>query len=118
MNEDQEDGLNSSSFWRDRNDKESKEKRIEAKKMMRELIEWWAEKDRWDQFVKSYPSRFTHLLYTAAIKGKVSVIQDSNDFCFTDSSGVKHELGLVLPKLPEWSIKETFDKLEADIVQK
>jgi hypothetical protein len=111
MNDDQVDGLNSSTYWRDRNEQESREKRIEGKKMMRDLMAWWAEKDRWAEFVKSYPQRFAQTLHKASVIGKVEFLPDSNLYRFDVDGGV--EIGVEIPHLPDCPVKETFEKVES-----
>lgn len=108
MNDDQIDGLNASTYWRDRNDQESKEKRQESKIAMREIMKWWDERDRWDQFVQSYPQRFAILLHNASNKGKVIYNPESNLFSF----GEGLEFGVTVPKLPEWTIKAKLEQAE------
>lgn len=109
MNDDQIDGLNASTYWRDRNEKESKEKRQESKIMMREIMKWWDEQDRWDQFVQTYPNRFSILLHNASAKGRVSYNAESNLFSF----GEGLEFGVVAPKLSEWGVKAKLEQAEA-----
>lgn len=109
MNDDQIDGLNSSTFWRDRNEKESKEKRQESKIMMREIMKWWSELDRWDTFTQSYPIRFAVLLHNASIMGKVTYNPESKLFNF----GEGLEFGVTVPKLPEWVIKAKLEQAES-----
>jgi hypothetical protein len=111
MNDGQVDGLNNSTYWRDRSEKESQEKRVESKKMMREILKWWAERDRWETFTKSYPNRFAHLLHKASILGKVVYIPETGLFCFqTDDGNV--EFGVYITDMPDWPVKDAFENLE------
>lgn len=109
MNDDQIDGLNSSTFWRDRNEKESKEKRQESKIAMRETMKWWDELDRWANFTRSYPTRFAILLHNASSKGKTTYNPESNLFSF----GEGLEFSVTVPKLPEWVIKAKLEQAES-----
>jgi hypothetical protein len=112
MNDDQVDGLNSSTYWRDRNEKESQEKRTESRKMMREILKWWTEKDRWMDFAKSYPQRFALTLHLASLQGKVEYLADAKLYKF-EVDGVKVELGVEISQLPDWPTKDTFEKVES-----
>jgi hypothetical protein len=110
MNDDQVEGLNKSTYWRDRNEKETQEKRIESRNRMREIMKWWAEKDLWAEFTKSYPQRFAITLHKASVMGKVEYLPDTNLFRFDVDGGV--EIGVEIPYLPDWPVKEAFEKVE------
>jgi hypothetical protein len=111
MNDNEVDDLNSFSYWRDRNAKESREKRTESKAAMREINTWWQEKERWETFTKSYPNRFAHLLHKASILGKVVYTSETGLFCFqTDDGNV--EFGVYITDMPDWPVKDTFENLE------
>lgn len=108
MNDDQFDSLNASTYWRDRNEKESKEKRQQSKVMIREIMKWWGERELWDQFAQSYPTRFAILLHNASAKGSVTYNPESNLFSF----GEGLEFGVQVPNLPEWVIKAKLEQAE------
>jgi hypothetical protein len=113
MNDDQADGLNASGYWRDRAEKESREKRQEAKVRLRELKEWWAQREKWEEFTKSYPVRFVDLIYRATL-AKATVQVRPGVYTFVVDVGHKYDLSTQPPYLPTWEFKELFESLEKE----
>lgn len=113
MNDDQADGLNASGYWRDRAEKESREKRQEAKVRLRELKEWWAQREKWEEFTKSYPVRFVDLMYRATL-AKATVQVSPGVYTFDVDVGYKYDLSPQPPHLPNWEFKELFESLEKE----
>jgi hypothetical protein len=113
MNDDQADGLNASGYWRDRAEKESREKRQEARIRLRELKEWWDQKEKWEKFTKSYPARFVDLIHRATLAKATSQVQ-SGVYTFDVGVGYKYDLSPQPPQLPNWEFKELFESLEKE----
>jgi hypothetical protein len=113
MNDDQADGLNASGYWRDRAEKESREKRQEAKVRLRELKEWWAQREKWEEFTKSYPVRFVDLIYRATL-ARATVQVSPGVYTFDVDVGYKYDLSTQPPDLPAWEFKELFESLEKE----
>ena len=111
MNDDQADGLNASGYWRDRAEKESREKRQEAKVRLRELKEWWAQREKWEEFTKSYPVRFVDLIYRATLAKATVQVRPG---VYTFDVGYKYDLSTQPPYLPTWEFKELFESLEKE----
>jgi hypothetical protein len=113
MNDDQADGLNASGYWRDRAEKESREKRQEARVRLRELKEWWAQREKWEEFTKSYPNRFVDLIHKATL-ARATVQVQSGVYTFDVDVGYKYDLSPQPPHLPNWEFKELFESLEKE----
>lgn len=111
MNDDQADGLNASGYWRDRAEKESREKRQEAKVRLRELKEWWAQREKWEEFTKSYPVRFVDLIHKATLARATVQVSPG---VYTFDVGYKYDLSTQPPHLPAWEFKELFESLEKE----
>jgi hypothetical protein len=113
MNDDQADGLNASGYWRDRAEKESREKRQEARIRLRELKEWWDQKEKWEKFTKSYPARFVDLIHKATL-AKATVQVEPGVYAFNTQVGDRLVFNLQTPLLPDWEFKELFESLEKE----
>jgi len=113
MNDDQADGLNASGYWRDRAEKESREKRQEARVRLRELKEWWAQREKWEEFTKSYPVRFVDLIYRATVVKSVNQVEPGV-YAFNTPTNRRLVFNLETPHLPAWEFKELFESLEKE----
>ena len=111
MNDDQAEGLGSTGYWRNRAEQESAEKKIEAKAHMKDIKKWWAEKDLWDQFYKSYPVRFSNLLFMATAASGVTR-NDQGGYVFQMPTGGVHEFGVYISDMPQWDLKSAFEECE------
>jgi hypothetical protein len=109
MNDDQAGDLNASAYWRDRADKESKEKRAEAKARLLELRTWWDQVDRWREFTSSYPTRFAVTLLNAA--GIGGVTQADREFTFT-TPDTQYCFTVAAPEHPTPDFKTQFEDCE------
>jgi hypothetical protein len=110
MNDDQSDGLNASAYWRDRAEKESREKRAEAKARVGELRAWWSQMDRWAEFTKSYPLRLAIMAMIASRYDGVS--QARGVFTFPMPQGPDRDFTMDAPRYPSWEFKEDFEACE------
>jgi hypothetical protein len=117
MNDDQVDDLNASSFWRDRNEKESQEKKHNSKLQMRATLKWWAEVSKWEEFVNSYNARFVDLVFNATSMNSATRVAPGKYSIHCDEHGAA-EFQVSLPRLPEWDIKTSFDLYETHFLNK